>query len=321
MKTTIGLSLIMKNEARVITRALNSVYPILDHYTIVDTGSTDDSKQIVKDFFDSKNISGEIYDHPFANFEDARNFALNKAKDKTDFCFTLDADNVLNITPEFNLETLHAELSSADIGMVKINFGEIMFGRYAFWRNSKPFKYVGAVHEYLMCEEPASIKDISNLSITPISDGASWGMKDKFLWHAQILIEYIAKNGLEPRHVFYLAESYKDAGEPAKAIEWYQKRLGITTGFYEELYWAQLMIAGLKWGLNYSVEEVADEYMKCGELDELRAEHLYFLKIMYEKNNRPQSAKKIGELLTTYKNPYPSRMLFLNPKAYPNALI
>ena len=314
---TIGLSLIMKDEAKVITRALKSLLPIIDTYTVVDTGSTDDSKKIVKDFFDSHNIYGNIYDHPFVNFEDARNFALEKAKDKADFSFTLDADNILVIDSGFNVEILKQELSSADIGIVKINFSNIVFGRYAFWRNSKPFKYVGAVHEYLMCEEPATTKNISNLSITPISDGASWGKKDKFLWQAQILLDYIDKNGLEPRHVFYLAESYKDAGEPTKAIEWYQKRLTLYNGYYEELYYSQLMIAGLKWTLGCPVSEVADEYMKCSELDELRAEHLYFLKTMYEKNNRYQSAMKIGELLQKYKNPYPNRMLFINPSAYP----
>lgn len=309
--------MIMKDEAQVILRALNSVYPILDYYTVVDTGSSDNSKQIVKDFFDSKNITGQILDHPFVNFEDARNFALNAAKDKADFSFTLDADNIVRLAPEFNVETLRNELSATDIGIVKVNISGIVYGQQAFWRNTKPFRYFGATHEVLLCDAPATTKDISNLSVTLYSDGKSWGdLKQKFNRNVEMLSDYIEKNGLEPRHVFYLAESYKDAGEPEKAIEWYQKRLQISNGFYEELYWSQLMIAGLKWGLGCSVAEVADEYMKCGELDELRAEHLYFLKIMYEKNCRPQSANKISELLLKYKNPYPSRMLFLNPKAY-----
>lgn len=63
-------------------------------------------------------------------------------------------------------------------------------------------------------------------------------------------------------------------------------------------------------------KEVADEYMRCGELCDLRAEHLYELKQMYEKNNRPKSALKIGELLKSYRNPYPDRLLFINPQAY-----
>lgn len=45
-KATIGLSIIVKNEATVIERMLNSVAPILDYYCVIDTGSTDGTQEI-----------------------------------------------------------------------------------------------------------------------------------------------------------------------------------------------------------------------------------------------------------------------------------
>jgi len=50
------VSMIMKNEHHVILRCLESILPIIDYWCIVDTGSTDGSQQIVKDFFKEKNI-------------------------------------------------------------------------------------------------------------------------------------------------------------------------------------------------------------------------------------------------------------------------
>lgn len=315
---SIGLCMIMKNESKVLLRCLNSVYPILDHYTVIDTGSTDDSKSIVTEFFKQKGIPGHIYDHPWIDYANARNQAIFRSKRKTDFNFTIDCDNVLKLHKGFKLNDLKLKLNQSDLGMIRIDTGNINYLQRAFWRNSKPFQYNFPTHEILECEELFRITNLENISVTLHPDGKSWeNTREKFLNNAKILLSYIDKHGLVSRAVFYLAESYKDAGESLKAIEWYQKRLEIRNdGWHEELYWSQLMIAGLKWELSYSVSEVADEYMKCQELDELRAEHLYFLKIMYEKNNRIENAKKIAQILYGYKNPYPSRSLFINPDAY-----
>ena len=56
------LSMIVKNEAPNIERCLASVAPFINYYVICDTGSTDNTKEIIKKFFDEKGIPGEILD-------------------------------------------------------------------------------------------------------------------------------------------------------------------------------------------------------------------------------------------------------------------
>jgi glycosyltransferase involved in cell wall biosynthesis len=313
----ISLNIIMKNEAKVLPRFLNSVCAIIDYYVVVDTGSTDNSKQIVKDFFDSKGIKGEIHDHPFVNFEDARNFALSKSK-QTDFSLIVDPDEKLIISEGFKSSELKEQLSDADKGTIEVRNGAMVYGRMAFFRNSKPFRWQGVVHEVLLCDERIIDKSIKGIYIdaTRTNEGQQGQTTAKYLQHIEMLHEAIKKNGLEPRNVFYLAQSYKDAGKPKEAIEWYEVRTTLQNGFFEEIYYSRLMIAGLKWQLGFPIMDIADEYMRCGELDELRAEHLYFLKNMYENNGRPNSAKKINELRAKYKNPYPNRVLFIDERAY-----
>lgn len=316
---SIGLVMIMKDEEAVLPRVLNSIIPIIEHYTIIDTGSTDSSKQIVKDFFDSKGIKGEIHDHPWVNYGDARNYALEKAKGKTDFNFTIDCDNVLNLSDGFDIAKFKEELSKIDLGIIQVSTGNIIYGQRAFYRNYKAFKYNFPTHEVLECDEPFTETKLTDISVTLFPEGKSWqNVKEKFLTNAHILTKYIEEYGMVPRAIFYLAESYKDAGEPEKAIEWYQQRVMINGGFFEERYWSQFMIAQLKLELNYPLWEVADEFMRCGEFDDLRAEHLFNLKLIYQENVRPKSAMQIEKLLSEYydKNPYPQRILFVNPKVY-----
>ena len=49
----LALNMIVKNEGKIIERLLTSVLPIVDTYCICDTGSTDNTKEIIKNFFDT----------------------------------------------------------------------------------------------------------------------------------------------------------------------------------------------------------------------------------------------------------------------------
>ena len=68
VEPTICLNMIVKNESKIITRLFDSVLPIIDSYCICDTGSTDNTKDIITKYFNEKNITGKIIDRPFKNF-------------------------------------------------------------------------------------------------------------------------------------------------------------------------------------------------------------------------------------------------------------
>src|ERR1700680_162948 len=74
------LNMIVKNESKIIKRCLTSVLPIIDYWVIVDTGSTDGTQNIIKDFMKEKGIPGELHERPWVNFAHNRNQALELAK-------------------------------------------------------------------------------------------------------------------------------------------------------------------------------------------------------------------------------------------------
>lgn len=86
---TISLCMIVKNEERILSRCLDSLQGIADEIIIVDTGSSDATKEIAAKYTD------QVYDFAWTgNFSDARNFAFSKAK--MDYIYSADADEVLN---------------------------------------------------------------------------------------------------------------------------------------------------------------------------------------------------------------------------------
>lgn len=321
---TIGLNLIMKNEGKVLPRLLGTIYPLLDWYTVIDTGSTDNSKQIVKDFFDSKFIPGEIHDHPFVDFEDARNYAIEKIKGKADNAFWIDCDEEISIDEKFNLIDLKNKLIKYDCGLLSVQYDSSKYARVNFFNTGKPFKWKGKVHEYLTYPTETTMFSVEGLTTIVHPDGASWANeKEKYLNHAAILEKEVAKNN-DPRDVFYLAQSYKDAGEKEKAIEWYRKRVDMTEGYYEERYFAQLQVGNLMTNLGKLPSEVISEWMVCSELDNLKADHLVNIIEELKGNNFHESAyifSKYAFERFHQKNPYPQRTLFLNPSVYENQIL
>ena len=87
--------MIVKNEGHIIGSTLENLcyYINFDYWVIVDTGSTDNTKQVICDFFRDKNINGELHETEWKNFGFNRSDALIKAYNKTDYLLIFDADD------------------------------------------------------------------------------------------------------------------------------------------------------------------------------------------------------------------------------------
>ena len=73
---TVTLCMIVKDEAHVIERCLSSVLPVIDHWVIVDTGSTDGTQKKIKDFFDRNGVEGTLHESKWVDFGTNRPFEI-----------------------------------------------------------------------------------------------------------------------------------------------------------------------------------------------------------------------------------------------------
>lgn len=81
--------MIVRNESRVIARALASAIPWIDTWLICDTGSTDGTQDIIREQLAS--IPGELHEVPWINFGHNRTQAIQLARTKADYLLILDA--------------------------------------------------------------------------------------------------------------------------------------------------------------------------------------------------------------------------------------
>lgn len=106
--------------------------------------------------------------------------------------------------------------------------------------------------------------------------GARWTDPDKFRKDAAVLEAALAKEPDNARYAFYLAQSWRDAGEPEKALAAYAKRAQM--GSWEEEVWYSLLeVAKLSAFLGKSDDEVIGAYLRAYEHRPTRAESLCYL--------------------------------------------
>lgn len=329
----IGANFIFKNEEHVLPRLLKSILPIVDCIYALDTGSTDNSVKIVEDFIRDNRLTGKVVTDATCTeviegetcfiYDRARNKAIDLIKGKCDFNFWIDADEQAVLPPDFDINKFKNELSNVDSAMSICNYNNLKYGRNCFFRNSKPFSWSHPIHELLECSEPIRSMD-APIEILIKSDGATWSVEDskkKYLKHALVLKWHIDKFGdnADPRDVFYLAQSYKDAGEVEKALEWYKKRIDMNIGNNEEKFYSQFEIAILKQNKGELPQDVFFEYIKASELDNMRGEATLNAIMILRKVGLFEIEFAIAKYAVERfhnNNPYPNRVLFLDKSTY-----
>jgi len=272
---TICVNMIVKNESKVITRCLASVKPIIDYWVIVDTGSTDGTQDIIKEFM--KDVPGELHERPWKNFGHNRTEAIQLAHDKSDYVLIIDADEVLRIDPDFKMPDL-----DKDLYYINTIYGGTQYVRAQLVNNHLDWKWVGVLHEYLEAPNIKSRDTIKGLANIVNTDGARSADPKKYEKDAAILEEALKDDPNNSRNVFYLAQSYRDCGKKEEAIKNYERRVALG-GWDQEVFWSMLQIAMLQEALEMPQDTVTASYTKAYQYRPSRNEPLYRLATYYRQ--------------------------------------
>ena len=226
----IALCMIVKNESKCILECLQSVVDLIDYFVISDTGSTDNTCELISQFMSAHNKPGQLlYDkrwetRPF-HFADARNLCLDTAAEvqpPLKYTFTLDADEVLSTPSAMNIKRLLRGNSDFESFNVICKTQNIEFQRTLFIDPSKAlnYRYTGCIHECAVIPG-ATVKNRPFLNLLLPQQ---WGMvlcknqgarsfnPDKYLGDAQIIESDMARPGqpYDSRMQFYLAQVLSD---------------------------------------------------------------------------------------------------------------
>lgn len=327
MKKKICLNMIVKNESKIIKETLLNISKYIDYWIISDTGSTDNTIEIIQNTFEELNIPGKIFNDEWEDFGTNRTKAIEHAYLKCDYIFVFDADDLI-------MGDLILPLDM-NKDMYNLKFGnEITYTRSLIFKSTLEWKYKGILHEYACCK---SITDPSNELITGnyYIESRRLGNRNndeqKYLNDANLLIKAVNDNkepDLKSRYLFYIGQSLYDHKDYLNAMIWYKKRIN-EYGWIEEIYYSNLRISFCMEHLNNDMNIIINQYIATYMLIPDRPEALYYLSIYYKVkafNSDDQNYKKkmfeksLNYLLILKKQNFNSELndtrLFLNKEIY-----
>lgn len=281
---TISLCMIVKDEEKILDRCLSSISDIMDEIIIVDTGSTDNTKNIAYKYTD------KVYDFEWVNdFAKARNYSFSKAT--RDYIMWLDADDVILQEDYIKLKKLKEEMDgTVDVYMLNYNYAQdelgnctIMQKRERILKRDKDFKWVSPIHEVI-----APSGKIVDVDIT--------------ITHKKEEIKDIERNLKIFKQMIENGEEFDDRQEYAYAKELYYLK------YYEEAKERyELFIEKYKDNyrnivdfMNSAVTELSECYKILNVSEEKRLELLFFML----KNTKPipECCCKIADIFLDKKD-------------------
>lgn len=311
---TIALVMIVKDEAEILETCLGSVRGIVDEFVVVDTGSTDQTREIIARY-------GAVHETPFVNFVETKNKALSLAT--ADYVLFMDADErvyqglaQIKAYAEQGVDCLTCLITEGATGD-DASVGN-QYLRARMWKNDGRWAFSGPfVHEYIAGPENAhTVIDRSilvrheHLKSTKAATSA-----ERFSKYTQLLKSYLNEvNPDDARALFYLARTYKDLGQNLAAVSVYKHYLRVPNNTFIDERWQ----AAHDISLCYFMEGEHDKALEyCGialSIDNRRAEsHTLQGDILFQQQEYQQAIEHYKQALSM---PMPEVSLFCDPKAY-----
>ena len=315
----ICLNMIVKNESKIILRLLESVTPLIDSYCICDTGSTDDTIEIIRNYCESQKIPGKIMEEPFRDFGYNRTYALKGCNDMAcaDYILLLDADMKLEINIE-NMDEFKKSLTK-DAYYVIQGSPNFHNQNLRIIRNDPAYQYWGVTHEYIELPDEAILDKINSsiLFINDIGDGGS--KENKYHRDIELLKKGLQTNPNNPRYLFYLANSYRDTTQYDLAVETYKKRIEVG-GWIQETWHSYYSIGKCYMYMNQHANAIY-YWLEAYQYMPTRIENLYKIVTHYRTEKKYALALVMYDVADRVRkqNP-PHNHLFLENDIYEHKL-
>lgn len=298
--------MIVKDEAAVIERGLARLKPFIDYWVIVDTGSTDGTQDIIRRFM--ADLPGELHQRPWLNFGHNRSEALTLARGKGDYLLLMDADNLFHAPPGWTWPAL-----TAPAYYLNLVLGSIHYRQCLLVSNALPWRWVGVLHEYLTTDAPHHIEPLNGPWVEARREGARSRDPDTFRKDAATLDAALKSEPDNTRYAFYLAQSWRDAGELEKARQAYLKRAQMG-GWAEECWYALYQVGVLSARLQASPTEVQNAYLAAYQYRPTRAEPLVALARWHNQRREWAMGQLYARAAMGLK--IPADILFMDEGAY-----
>lgn len=313
-KIKLCLTMIVKNEGKIIERCLESSKEYIDCISICDTGSTDNTIQLIENFMKTNNIPGKVHKYAWKNFGHNRTLSIQAAqKTLEDLGFSLQKTYLLLLDADMLLTSSAFDKQSLTDDQYNLMQKSTSMSYYntRLVRASMPWECIGVTHEYWGCKQPHSQGKLTTLVIDDREDG---GCKaDKFERDIKLLTQGLIDEPNNERYLFYLAQSHKCLNHYDEAIKIYKERI-VKGGWPEEIWFSKCML-GECYEANGDWDQALHWFQEAYEYNPVRAEPLHNIAKHYRhkgQNNLACLYAQHGACI-----PYPEeQILFITHPVY-----
>lgn len=294
-----NLCIMVKNAGPQFEKMLIDNIDQFDRWTILDTGSTDNTINIINKILVNKK-KGNLYQEPFINFRDSRNRLLDLAGTTCKFNVMLDDTYVIQGNLRNYLNIVRGDQYS-DSYTIYIQSYDNLYGSNRIIKSLSGLRYIYTIHEII--NDKNNINVLVPLNISKIEDKTYNYMEKRTLERKQLdlklLYNELINDPNNPRNNYYLAQTYYILKDYEKAFYYFNKRSeDINIGFFYERYDAMFECARFAdIYLKKPWDECYKLYNRAINLYPNRADPYYFIGIHYflENNlNKAYEYFKIG---------------------------
>ena len=290
----INLCIMVKNAGPQFVEMLIKNLPIFDKWTILDTGSTDETIDIINKILVGKK-DGKLYQEPFINFRDSRNRLLDLAETSCKYNLMLDDSYIIKGNLREFLTEIRSDQYSNSFTLF-IHSDDTKYGSNRITKSNCGLRYIHKIHEVISDKNNINIVIPENCAF--IEDRRFDYMEKRTMERKQLdfklLFEEIEENPFDPRAYYYLGQTYNLIEDYEKAFFYFMKRCEfVNSGFLQERVDAAFEAARIaNFKLNKPWDECEKLYKKAFNIDKSRPESLYFIGIHYYLDGDYKTAYK-----------------------------
>jgi glycosyltransferase involved in cell wall biosynthesis len=342
----IVMTTMFRNEAKVIRRMLDSCYKYIDYAVIQNNGSTDGTDQIVKDFFEEKQIPLYLYnvEEGWVGFgwnRDHLTVTCQSVDHGCDWILKMDCDEVLEVDDDFDWSLLDDKsIQSFHIAAVA---GSCIYYRAWMWNANLKWRFNhDPCHETIYLDDGVTGEHFQRFDLPQsfrqigYNEGQSWSNPTKFISDALILEEKMIKENTfysDMYHFWYVGKSYYDAFQEHSFPlgDSQRKEFARRCAFYFKEYITYSNDPGINEMCYMGAVFAADCLKFIGETEEAitileqseryapeRNDHLFALAFIYNETSNWQKMFEVTSKMMQpeRKNPFPKYVMMIDRSIY-----
>jgi tetratricopeptide (TPR) repeat protein len=300
------LVMIVKNSGEILRRCLIENKKFIDEWTILDTGSTDNTPEIIRETL--SDIPGVLHFGDFIDFSTARNKAMDLSKQRCKFMVILDDSYILN-----GGDKLRKLLKNSKKSCYLINIGKYVDGflRDSYFskrivKTSEKLRYKYRIHEEIHVpnqNKMESIEDkdifIDDLNFTPHTKRSL----NRFSRDIDNLLLDYKDYPNEQRVIYYLGKTYYLLQKYDKAVEYFSKLKYLKHAREDFEFSGWYDTACINYLVSNNIDKLKEELLFITQKFPYRAEAWYKLAVIHNDNGDIEKVNELIKLLMSYPKP------------------